>query len=109
MAPVLVHEHAALVHGLGAAAGAAAGAVALALEVRRRDSADERLLVVVAGVVVGGALGMRAAGLVRLVQAGDASLLAQAWDAGAKSVLGGLCGAYVGALVGKRLAGRPRR
>jgi phosphatidylglycerol---prolipoprotein diacylglyceryl transferase len=109
MAPVLVQEHAALVHGLCVAAGIAAGAAVLALEVRRRGAADERLLVVVAGVVVGGALGMRAAGLVRLVQAGDASLLAQAWETGAKSVLGGLCGAYVGALVGKRLAGYPHR
>jgi len=110
MAPVLVQEHAALVHGLCVAGGIAAGGAVFALEVRRRVAADERLLVVVAGVVVGGALGMRAAGLVRLVQAGgDASLLAQAWDAGAKSVLGGLCGAYVGALVGKRLAGYPHR
>ena len=93
MAPVLVQEHAALVHGLGVAAGVVAGAAVLALEVRRRGAADERLLVVVAGLVVGGALGMRAAGLVRLVQAGDASLLAWAWEAGAKSVLGGLVGA----------------
>jgi prolipoprotein diacylglyceryltransferase len=59
MAPVLVQEHAALVHGLCVAAGIAAGAAVLALEVRRRGAADERLLVVVAGVVVGGALGMR--------------------------------------------------
>ena len=53
MAPVLVQEHAALVHGLCVAAGVAAGAAVLALEVRRRGAADERLLVVlVLGIVL---------------------------------------------------------
>lgn len=105
MAPVLVTEHAALVHGTCVAAAVVAGAAVFGSEVRRRGVADERLLVVVAGVLVGGALGMRAAGLVRLVDAGGPSLLVEAWTQGAKSVLGGLAGAYVGALVGKRLAG----
>ena len=109
MAPVLVTEHVALVHGSWVVAGVVAGAVVLWLEVRRRGAADERLLVVVAGVVVGGALGMRAAGLVRLVDAGGPALLADAWTQGAKSVLGGLAGAYAGALAGKRLAGYQER
>ena len=109
MAPVLVSEHAALVHGTCVAAGVVAGAAVFASEVRRRSLADERLLVVVAGVLVGGAIGMRAAGLVRLVEAGGPSLLAEAWTQGAKSVLGGLAGAYAGALVAKRLAGYAER
>jgi phosphatidylglycerol---prolipoprotein diacylglyceryl transferase len=109
MAPVLVTEHAALVHGTCVAAAVVAGAAVFGSEVRRRGVADERLLVVVAGVLVGGALGMRAAGLVRLVDAGGPSMLADAWTQGAKSVLGGLAGAYAGALVGKRLAGYRER
>ena len=109
MAPVLVTEHAALVHGTCVAAGVLAGAAVFASEVRRRGLADERLLVVVAGVLVGGAIGMRAAGLVRLLDAGGPSVLAEAWTHGAKSVLGGLAGAYAGALVGKRLAGYQER
>ena len=109
MAPVLVTEHAALVHGTCVAAAGVAGAAVFGSEVRRRGGADEPLLVVVAGVLVGGALGMRAAGLVRLVDAGGPSMLADAWTLGAKSVLGGLAGAYAGALVGKRLAGYRER
>jgi phosphatidylglycerol---prolipoprotein diacylglyceryl transferase len=109
MAPVLVTEHAALVHGSCVAAGVLAGAAVFRSEVRRRGVADERLLVVVAGVLVGGAIGMRAAGLARLVDAGGPTLLAEAWMQGAKSILGGLAGAYAGALVGKRLAGYHER
>ena len=109
MAPVLVTDHAALVHGTCVAAGVVAGAAVFLQEVRRRDLADERLLVVVAGVLVGGAIGMRAAGLVRLLDAGGPTLLAEAWTQGAKSVLGGLAGAYAGALAGKRLAGYRER
>lgn len=109
MAPVLVTEHAALVHGTCVTAGVLAGAAVFLTEVRRRGLADERLLVVVAGVLVGGALGMRAAGLVRLLDAGGPTLLAEAWTQGAKSLVGGLAGAYVGAVAGKRLAGYRER
>jgi phosphatidylglycerol:prolipoprotein diacylglycerol transferase len=77
----------------------------VAIEARRRRLWCEELLIAVAGGLVGGALGMRASGLVRsLDPASDPSLLT-AWQYGAKSVLGGLTGAYLGVLVGKRLAG----
>lgn len=80
-----------------------------AAEVRRRRTWDDRLYVVVAFVLFGGAVGMRASGLVRHLNPADTPGLADAWRYGAKSILGGLTGAYAGALVGKRIAGYTHR
>ncbi len=106
--PVLVVEHGGLVHAGFVGLGVVLAGVVFAGQVRRSGPFDERLLVVVAGTLVGGALGMRAAGLVRYVSDVGSSALADAWRYGAKSVLGGLAGAYAGALVGKRLGGYDR-
>jgi prolipoprotein diacylglyceryltransferase len=111
MGPVLVTEHGAAVHSVFVGLGVGVAGLVLRAQVRRAGPFDERLLVVVAGTLVGGALGMRAAGLVRYVSdVSDvgSSTVADAWRYGAKSVLGGLAGAYAGALVGKRLAGYDR-
>lgn len=108
MGPVLVTNHGAVVHSVFVGLGVAVAGVVLRAQVRRAGPFDERFLVVVAGTLVGGALGMRAAGLVRYVSDVGTSAAADAWRYGAKSVLGGLAGAYVGALVGKGLAGYDR-
>jgi phosphatidylglycerol:prolipoprotein diacylglycerol transferase len=85
--------------------GVLVAAAVVVVESRRRGLWSEELLIAVTGGLVGGALGMRASGLVRsLDPAYNPSLLA-AWQYGAKSVLGGLTGAYLGVLVGKRLTG----
>jgi len=78
-------------------------------EARRRAAWDERLLPVLAGIVVGGALGARVASMIEAGLADGTGALAWAWIYGGRSILGGLSGAYVGALVGKRLAGYPHR
>jgi prolipoprotein diacylglyceryltransferase len=108
MGPVLVTEHGPLVHSAFVGVGVAVAGVVFAAQVRRAGPFDERLLVVMAGTLVGGALGMRVAGLVRYVSDVGTSAAADAWRYGAKSVLGGLAGAYAGALVGKRLGGYDR-
>jgi len=108
MGSVLVTEHGPVVHSVLVGLAVVAAGLVLAVQARRAGPFDERLLVVVAGTLVGGALGMRAAGLVRYVSDVGASTLADAWRYGAKSVLGGLAGAYAGALSGKRLAGYDR-
>ena len=77
-------------------------------EVRRRGSWDDRLLVVVALALFGGAVGMRASGLVRHLNPADNPGL-DGLVYGAKSILGGLAGAYGGALLGKRIARYPFR
>jgi len=85
--------------------GVALAALVVWLEARRRQLMSDGLLVAVAGGLIGGALGMRASGLVRSLDPAHNPSLATAWQDGAKSVLGGLTGAYVGVLVGKRLTG----
>ena len=108
MDPIVVVEHGGAVHSLFVGLGVILAGLVLAAQIRRAGPFDERLLVVVAGTLVGGALGMRAAGLVRYVSDVGSSALADAWRFGAKSVLGGLAGAYAGALLGKWLAGYDR-
>jgi prolipoprotein diacylglyceryltransferase len=90
----------------------AAGAVFLA-QVRRRavrgHPVDDRIWIVVAGALVGGALLSRlGTWLQHLDPRGNATLVEQ-WLYGNRSILSGLVGAYVGALVAKRLCGYPER
>ncbi|MFN0282822.1 MAG: prolipoprotein diacylglyceryl transferase [Kineosporiaceae bacterium] len=89
--------------------GVAVAALVVVLESGRRGMWGDGMLVAVAGGLVGGALGMRAAGFLR-----DPSVVldlgvSQVWQFGAKSVLGGLTGAYAGVVVGKRLIGYRER
>lgn len=89
--------------------GVLVAAVVVVLEARRRGTWGDGMLVAVTGGLVGGAVGMRASTLLR---APDALLhvpLGDLLQYGAKSVLGGLTGAYLGVLVGKRLIGLRER
>jgi prolipoprotein diacylglyceryltransferase len=96
-------------HAFFVALGVVVAAVVVAVEARRRGMWGDGMLVAVAGGLVGGALGMRATGFLRdparVLDAG----VAQVWQYGAKSVLGGLTGAYLGVVVGKRLIGYRER
>ena len=74
-------------------------------ETRRRDMWDERLIPVITGVIVGGALGARLAGVLDAATRDGTGAVAWAWIEGGRSILGGLTGAYLGALVGKRAGG----
>ncbi len=96
-------------HGFFVGLGVLAALAVLALEVRRRRAWDERLLIVVACGLAGGSIGMRAGALVRHLEPGDGASLAQAWTYGVKSILGGLAGAYLGVLLGKRVSGYTAR
>jgi prolipoprotein diacylglyceryltransferase len=98
-------------HAFFVGLGVLLAALVVAVEARRRGQWDDGMLVAVTGGLVGGALGMRAAGLVRsLDPAHNPPLaLALAWQYGVKSVLGGLTGAYLGVLAGKWLIGYRRR
>jgi prolipoprotein diacylglyceryltransferase len=85
--------------------GVLVAAVFVRREARRRQMWDDGMLVAVTGGLVGGAVGMRLAGLLRSIDPGQNPPVALAWQYGVKSVLGGLAGAYAGVLVGKRLVG----
>ena len=111
MLPVLVTVRGVEVptHGVLVLLGVAVAAVVFAREARRDGGWDDRLYTVVALALFGGAVGMRLSGIVRHLGDPDAPPLAQLWQHGAKSILGGLTGAYVGALLGKRAAGYRER
>jgi prolipoprotein diacylglyceryl transferase len=85
------------------------GALVFAWETRRRRAWDDRLLVVIAGLLVGGAVGGRLAGVLDAATRDGVGAAALAWQYGGRSILGGLSGAYVGALIGKRCSGYPYR
>jgi prolipoprotein diacylglyceryltransferase len=107
MHPVLVEVAGVAVgsHEAFVALGVLVAAVVVVLESRRRGMWGDGMLVAVAGGLVGGALGMHASSWLRSPGAAVQVSVADLWQYGAKSVLGGLAGAYVGVVVGKRLAG----
>jgi len=89
--------------------GAVAAALVFSNETRRRGVADERLLWIVAGTLIAGAIGAKLATVWRYVEiTGDSSLEGMLLRGG-RSILGGLAGAYFGALATKRLVGYPRK
>lgn len=93
------------VHGLFVALGTAA-AVALALvEGRRRGRLDDRLVTLVLGGLVSGAIGAKLATLWPYLEKTAQPTLWGVLVDGGKSVLGGLAGAYLGVLLTKRLLG----
>ena len=57
------------------------------------------------GALVGGAIGMRLSGWVEHLHPAENPSLVEAWAFGARSILGGLLGAYLGVLLAKRLIG----
>jgi phosphatidylglycerol---prolipoprotein diacylglyceryl transferase len=89
--------------------GVIAAALVFRHEARRRGVAgDERLLWIVAGTLAAGALGAKLSTAWHYVAAtGDVSL-GGIVARGGRSILGGLTGAYVGALATKRLVGYRR-
>ncbi|CAN5155232.1 prolipoprotein diacylglyceryl transferase [soil metagenome] len=93
------------VHGLFVALGVFAATVVFAYEARRRGAVDEQSVVAVAGALIGGAIGMRLSGWARHLDLSANPNLAQAWQFGSKSILGGLVGAYLGVLIAKRIGG----
>jgi phosphatidylglycerol:prolipoprotein diacylglycerol transferase len=93
------------VHGLFIALGVLAAAIVFTAEARRRGAVNEQSLVAVGGALIGGAIGMRLSGWAEHLDFRTNASLAQAWQFGSKSILGGLLGAYLGVLIAKRIGG----
>lgn len=104
LGPVDVPSHAAFI-----LLGVLAAAAVFRHEARRRGVwGDERVLWIVAGTLAAGAVGAKLATAWHYVAAtGDASLVG-VLARGGRSILGGLAGAYVGAIATKRLVGYRR-
>ena len=92
-------------HELFVGLGVAVALVVFVLEARRRGPTDERLLVVVTGALVGGAVLMRLGTWLQHTDLRENATLAEQWAYGNRSVLGGLVGAWIGVHVAKRLSG----
>lgn len=92
-------------HELFVGLGVLLAGIAFALEARRRGSSDERLVFVVAGALVGGALAMRMGTWLQHVDLRQNASFAEQWLYGNRSILGGLVGAWLGVHLTKRLVG----
>src|ERR1700712_4128733 len=96
-------------HGLFVGLGVLAATIVFVHESRRRGQTDERLLAVVTGALVGGAIFMRLGTWLQHVHLRDNASLAEQWPYGNRSILGGLVGAWLGVHIAKRLCGYPLR
>ncbi|GAA4054731.1 prolipoprotein diacylglyceryl transferase [Nonomuraea soli] len=84
-------------HELFVALGVVAASIVFVREARRRGALNEQSLATVTGALVGGAIGMRLAGVAESLDLGEL------WLYGSRSILGGLTGAYVGVLITKKI------
>lgn len=114
MRPVLFHvdywagSYGVPTHAFFVALGLLTAAAVFVAESRRRGRLDEAMGWIVAGTLLGGAIGARLSTLWGYIDASADPSLAGALADGGKSILGGLSGAYVGALVTKRILGYRR-
>ncbi|HOB49269.1 MAG TPA: prolipoprotein diacylglyceryl transferase [Mycobacterium sp.] len=93
------------VHAIFVALGILTAAVVFIIEARRRGTTDERVLYVVTGALLGGALFMRLGTWLQHIHLPDNAPLVEHWLYGNRSILGGLFGAWLGVHVTKRLVG----
>lgn len=101
---VTVSTHDALV-----GAGLVVAATVFGFEKRRRAMADDRLWVVVALALAWGAVFARLGTWVQHLDLSQNPDIVHQWLYGNRSILGGLAGAYLGALFGKRVTGYRER
>jgi len=93
------------VHALFVALGVLAAIVVFVLEARRRGQTDEKIVYVVLGALVGGAIFMRLGTWMQHLDVRENASLTEQWLYGNRSILGGLFGAWVGVHVAKRVVG----
>lgn len=85
--------------------GVLAAGVVFVLEARRRGRWSDELWTVVAGALVGGGLFARVGTGIRYLAEGTEPTVTGLFTHAGRSILGGLVGAYVGAIVAKKLIG----
>ena len=111
MRPILFHLGPLPVpsHELFVLLGVLAAGVVFFREAERRGMMSDQLLWILAGTLAFGAIGAKLSTAWRYAAAAPDATLVDAVVRGGRSILGGLAGAYVGALVTKRVVGYPRR
>lgn len=88
--------------------GVAAAAAVFVFEARRRGELDDRIVWILIGAMIGGAVFAKVSTAWQYLQVEPDPSPAGIWLHGGRSVLGGLAGAYVGAEFTKRLVGYRR-
>lgn len=83
--------------------GLGAALIVFYIRARARGQLDDRVRWVAVGALLGGGLFARAAGIWQFTLTG--SSFVDVWLYGGRSVLGGLAGAYAGAVITKRIVG----
>ncbi len=96
-------------HDVFVLAGVLVAVVIFMLETRRRDASDPRLVWVVLGAVITGGIFARLSTGWQYLVASDRPQITGLWLEGGRSILGGLAGAYLGAVATKRLVGYERK
>ena len=92
-------------HELFVALGVLTAVAVFVVEARRRGQTDERVVYVVLGALVGGAIFMRLGTWMQHLDLRQNASLTEQWLYGNRSVLGGLFGAWLGVHVAKRVVG----
>lgn len=92
-------------HGLFVALGIAVAALVFTVEARRRGATDERMLYIVMGALLGGAIFMRLGTWAQHLDPSANASLVEQWVRGNRSILGGLVGAWLGVHVAKWVVG----
>ena len=92
-------------HDVFVGLGVLAAAVVFVREWRRRGVDDDRIWVIVAGALLGGAVLARLGTWLEHVDLRRNASLVEQWLYGNRSILSGLVGAYAGVLLAKRLVG----
>lgn len=92
-------------HGFFVAIGVLVATGVFVVEARRRGQTDERMLYVVLGALMGGAIFMRLGTWLQHVDLRQNASLVEQWAYGNRSILGGLVGAWLGVHVAKRIVG----
>ena len=92
-------------HALFVGLGVLAAIGVFVVEARRRGQTDDKVVHVVLGALVGGAVFMRLGTWLQHVDLRQNASLAEQWLYGNRSILGGLVGAWLGVHVAKRLVG----
>ena len=90
-------------HEFFVALGVAVAGVVYLYEARRRDILTEQTAWVAVGALLGGALLAKVGSAWRFV--GDGTTITELYLYGGRTILGGLAGAYLGAVVTKRIVG----
>ncbi|HET6626167.1 MAG TPA: prolipoprotein diacylglyceryl transferase family protein [Nocardioidaceae bacterium] len=96
-------------HGVFVGLGVLVAVGVFVVEARRRGQTDEKIVYVVLGALVGGALFMRLGTWMQHADLRQNASLAEQWLYGNRSILGGLVGAWLGVHVAKRLVGYATR